>query len=87
MNQRTKKVVPSAMYADLMQVIRRRLNTIRFIQGIAGDDFSRAESAAFQGRKTIEGIAFACLVATENGIKHVPRDAIGQWTPRRFSRA
>lgn len=85
MNQQTKKV-PGSMYADLMQVIRRRLDTIRLIQGMAGDDFSRAESAAFQGRKTIEGIAFACLVATENGIKHVPRDAIGQWNAEKILR-
>jgi hypothetical protein len=66
-------------YADLMQVIRRRLDLINMLQNIQGDEFSRAESAAFHGRKTIEGIAFACLVATENGIKHVPRDAKGQW--------
>jgi len=30
-------------------------------------------------RETIEGIAFACLAATKNGLKHVPRDAKGQW--------
>jgi hypothetical protein len=61
--------VPGEIYADLMQVIRRRLDTIRILQTMQGDEFSRTESAAFQGRKVIEGIAFACLVATENGIK------------------
>jgi hypothetical protein len=71
--------VPGEIYADLMQVIRRRLDTIRILQTMQGDEFSRTESAAFQGRKVIEGIAFACLVATENGIKQVPRDAKGQW--------
>jgi hypothetical protein len=71
--------VAGDIYADLMQVIRRRLDLINMLQNMHGDDFSRAESAAFQGRKTVEGIAFACLVATENGIKHVPRDAKGQW--------
>jgi hypothetical protein len=74
----TKKVA-GEIYADLMQVIRRRLDTIRILRTVQGDEFSRAESAAFQGRKVIEGIAFACLVATENGIKQVPRDAKGQW--------
>jgi hypothetical protein len=71
--------VPGEIYADLMQVIRRRLDTIRILQTMQGDEFSRTESAAFQSRKVIEGIAFACLVATENGIKQVPRDAKGQW--------
>jgi hypothetical protein len=73
------KKVPGEIYTDLMQVIRRRLDTIRILQTVQGDEFSRTESAAFQGRKVIEGIAFACLVATENGIKQVPRDAKGQW--------
>lgn len=76
--------VPGEIYADLMQVIRRRLDTIRLLQTVQGDEFSRTESAAFQGRKAIEGIAFACLVATENGIKHVPRDALGQWNAEKI---
>lgn len=72
------------VYADLMQVIRKRLDVISLLGTMQGDEFSRAESAAFQGRKVIEGIAFACLVATENGIKHVPRDAKGQWNAEKI---
>ena len=62
-----------------MTTVRNRLDVIKIIKDSRGNDFSRAETAAFHGRKIIEGIAFACLVAIENGIKHVPRDAKGQW--------
>jgi hypothetical protein len=40
--------VPGEIYADLMQVIRRRLDTIRILHTMQGDEFSRTESAAFQ---------------------------------------
>lgn len=66
-------------YAALMMTIRRRLDTIETIKRARIDDFSRAETAAFHGRKIIEGIGFACLVAIDNGMKYVPRDAKGQW--------
>lgn len=49
------------------------------IQSAVGDPFSKAEACAFHTRKVIEGIAFGCLVAVENGIKHVPVSAKGKW--------
>ena len=67
--------IPLEIYVELMTTIRHRLDVIETIRQSQIDDFSRAETAAFHGRKIIEGISFACLVALENGIKHVPRDA------------
>lgn len=72
-------MTPLENYIALMQTIRSRLDVIESVRNSKTNDFSRAETAAFHGRKIIEGIAFACLVAIENGIKHVPRDAKGQW--------
>lgn len=71
--------VPEQLYVDLMSVIRDRLDTIDSLAAGSGGDFSRAEASAFHGRKVVEGIAFGCLVATENGMKQIPRDAKGQW--------
>lgn len=45
-------------------------------QGSAFVDF---ETAAFHLRKSIEDIAFGCLVAMDKGFKKIPRDAQGQW--------
>ena len=70
---------PFEMYLSLMQTIRGRLDIIDELRGSPADNFLRAESAAFHARKIVEGIAFGCLVATENGLKTVPRDAKGQW--------
>jgi len=67
------------IYDALMTTIRGRLDVIEAVKNSESNDFSRAETAAFHGRKVVEGIAFACLVAIENGIRHVPRDAKGQW--------
>ncbi len=35
----------------------------------------------------MEAIAFGCLVASENGLKHVPRDAKGQWNAQEIFRS
>jgi hypothetical protein len=70
---------PEQLYLDLMAAIRDRLDVIDRLASSSGGDFARAEAAAFHGRKVVEGIAFGCLVATENGLKHIPRDAKGQW--------
>lgn len=43
------------------------------------DNFAKAETAAYQGRKVVEGIAFACFVAIENGLSAIPKDAKGKW--------
>lgn len=70
---------PQDLYLDLMMTIRSRLDIVRSLRSSGLDEFTKAETAAFHGRKIVEGIAFACLIATENGIGHVPRDAKGQW--------
>lgn len=62
-----------------METIRNRLDVIAQLKQSTADDFARAEAAAFQGRKVVEGIAFACLVAIENGLPVVPKDAKGKW--------
>jgi hypothetical protein len=70
---------PRQLYLDLLSTIRDRLDVVGNLAAGNGGDFARAEAAAFHGRKIVEGIAFGCLVATENGLKHIPRDAQGQW--------
>lgn len=70
---------PEQLYLDLMSAICERLDMVDRLAKGNGNDFARAESAAFHGRKIVEGIAFGCLIATEKGLKHVPRDAKGQW--------
>ena len=62
-----------------MSAIRDRLDVADRLASSSGGDFGRAEAAAFHGRKVLEGIAFGCLVATEKGLNHIPRDAKGQW--------
>ena len=80
-------VQPQAVYLELMQSVRARLDFVMNLAAAAGDPFSRAETAAFHGRKVIEGIAFACLVATDHGLKHVPSDARGKWNAREILQA
>ena len=69
-----------ALYENVMKVVRARLDAIRVLKSARLDTFSRAETAAFHGRKVVEGIAFACLVALDQGVNQVPRDAKGQWS-------
>lgn len=66
-------------YLSLMLTIRERFDAIEELRGASSHSFSQAEAAAFHGRKIVEGVAFACLVAVDNGLKQVPRDAKGQW--------
>lgn len=75
---------PLDTYLDLMTTVRARLDMIATLSASVGNNFDRAETAAFHGRKIIEGIAFACLVATDNGLKQVPRDAKGQWSAEKI---
>jgi len=70
---------PIENYGSLMWTIRGRFDVISVLRQSNLDSFSRAESAAFHGRKIVEAIAFACLVAIDNGIKKIPPDAKGQW--------
>lgn len=72
------------IYLSVMQTIRRRFDVIEALKKTSLDDFSKAESAAFHGRKIVEAISFACLVATENGLESIPRDARGQWNAEKI---
>lgn len=65
-------------YRSLMLTIRDRFDAIQTLRSFS-PSFSQAEAAAFHGRKIVEAIAFGCLVAIENGLKNIPRDAKGQW--------
>jgi len=75
------------LYLELMRAIRARLDIISQLSASDGDNFALAETAAFHGRKVVEGIAFACLVATDHGLKHVPRDAKGKWNAEEILRS
>jgi len=77
---------PQDLYLALMKSIRERLDFVETLASASGDSFARAETAAFHGRKVVEGIAFACLVATHHGLKHVPRDAKGKWNAEEILR-
>ena len=77
-------LLPKDNYLQLMRVIRRRFDVIHSLSKIEVDDFYKSESAAFHGRKIIEGIAFGCLVAVENGLKVIPRDAKGQYDAKKI---
>ena len=66
-------------YWTLMATIRYRFETLAELTTSNVHRFAKAELAAFHGRKIVEAIAFGCLVATENGLRQVPRDAKGKW--------
>ncbi|WP_124525758.1 hypothetical protein [Pseudomonas sp. KBW05] len=72
------------MYHNLMQRIRARFDVIELLHISEGESFTRAESAAFQGRKIVEGIAYACLIAIEHGAQQIPRDAKKQWNAEKI---
>jgi hypothetical protein len=69
----------SAQYGDIMSVIADRFKVISQIHHAGKGNFSNSEALAFQLRKIVEGTAFGCLVAIENGLKKIPKDAVGQW--------
>jgi hypothetical protein len=77
-------LMPQELYGDLMLVVRQRLDIVTALSKISNVGFAHAESAAFHGRKIVEGIAFACLIATENGKRQIPRDAKGQWNAEKI---
>ena len=74
-------------YLGVMQTIRGRFDLIDAIKQADGDAFLIAEMSAFHGRKIVEGIAFGCLVALENGFGQVPRDARGQYNAESILKA
>ena len=72
------------LYLELMTVVRERLDTVNLLASAPDANFAHAEAAALHGRKVIEGIAFACLVASQHGQGFVPRTARGQWNAERI---
>ncbi|UZK70131.1 hypothetical protein OKW76_03500 [Sphingomonas sp. S1-29] len=66
-------------YRLLMRNVRARFEIVDKLKLSPTSDYAELETAAFHLRKSIEGVAFGCLVAMENGLKSVPRDAVGQW--------
>jgi len=70
---------PHQLYQNLMTNVRARFEVINALNLNSASDFAALETAAFHLRKSIEGIAFGCLVALDQGLKAVPRDARGQW--------
>jgi hypothetical protein len=67
-----------------MRNVRARFEIIESLKLSVDSDYPKLETAAFHLRKSIEGVAFGCLVAMENGLKAVPRDAVGQWNADRI---
>jgi hypothetical protein len=66
-------------YLALMTRIRTRFETIDLLHPDKNSDLAALETVAFHLRKIVEGVAFGCLVAVENGLKDLPRSAVGQW--------
>lgn len=62
-----------------MARIRRRFDLIRQLQTLGRGNFTVSETIAFHLRKIVEGAAFGCLIACQNGLKAIPKDAQGQW--------
>ena len=80
-----KPPIPANLqYQALLEKIRLRFETIKSLEPTEESDIVNLEAVAFQLRKIIEGLAFCCLVALENGLKSVPRDASGQWNADRI---
>jgi hypothetical protein len=75
----SKFMNPMENSCSLMWTSRSRFDVLETLRQSSADFFSRAESAAFHGRKIVEAIAFACLVAIDNDLNYVPRDAEKQW--------
>jgi hypothetical protein len=70
---------PHQLYQALMTNIRARFEVIEGLKPNAGSSFAELETVAFYLRKSVEGVAFGCLAALDQGLKEVPRDARGQW--------
>jgi len=65
-------------YHSLILTIRDRFDAIQSLEALSAS-FPQAEAAVFHSRKIVEAIAFGCLVAIENSLNHIPRDAKGRW--------
>jgi hypothetical protein len=70
---------PLENYTSLMRMIRERFDLMDQFTRNTQITYSGAEIVAYNARKIVEGIAFGCLVAIENSLNSVPRDAKGQY--------
>jgi hypothetical protein len=71
-------------YIDLMSIVRKRLDAIDKIKSLSKENFFLSETVAFHGRKIVEAIAFSCLLAVDNSLKSVPREAKGQYNAEKI---
>ena len=71
-------------YIDLMAIVRERLDTINKIKLLGKESFYLSETVALHGRKIIEAIAFSCLLAVDNSLKAIPREAKGQYNAEKI---
>jgi hypothetical protein len=71
-------------YTDLMAIVRKRLDAIDKIKSLGKENFYLSEIVAFHGRKIVEAIAFSCLLAVDNSLKSVPREAKGQYNAEKI---
>ena len=70
---------PKDLYLALMTNVRARYEVIESLSLDQNAGFAEFETAAFHLRKSIEGVAFGCLVAIDQAFREVPRDARGHW--------
>lgn len=70
---------PHLTYQALMTNVRARFDVIEGLNLDENSGFATYETAAFHLRKSIEAIAFGCLVAVDKAFREVPRDARGHW--------
>jgi len=75
---------PHVNYLELMKVIKSRIDSVEVLSKSNMDAYSKSEMAAFHGRKIIEAIAFGCLNAIKNGLKSIPKEAIGQYNAEKI---
>lgn len=71
-------------YIDLMAIVRKRFDAIYEIKLLDKESFYLSETVAFHGRKIIEAIAFSCLLAVDNSLNSVPKEAKGQYNAEKI---
>ena len=77
--EQMKETLPLTIYKELMATIRFRFDSIHILKDQKAEQLFVNEIAAFQGRKIVECIAFACLVSVKKGLNKIPVDAKGQY--------
>ena len=80
----SEPVTPQDRYLDLMRTLRQRFDVIKALKSAPALAFEHADTAAFHGRKIIEGMAFGCIVAVDASKTTIPREARGQWDARKI---